>query len=179
MLNSKPDAQSLFGSAPSRFYVITFCTPVDPTSFSSCRRPVGPSIRPARPRQQQRLLGSALEERDEVVALLGLLHAGEGHLGAGYVLFRVLEVVELQLPSVVGQCTAPVSINARSTYQSVLAPGDALGLVCIRVGKARHLARLAAEEAVQLGSDLVALASSQRMALRASRLLAWLHPIMS
>jgi hypothetical protein len=137
------------------------------------------SIRPARPRQQQRLLGSALEERDEVVALLGLLHAGEGHLGAGYVLFRVLEVVELQLPSVVGQCTAPVSINARSTYQSVLAPGDALGLVCIRVGKARHLARLAAEEAVQLGSDLVALASSQRMALRASRLLAWLHPIMS
>ena len=29
MLNSKPDAQSLFGSAPSRFYVITFCTPVD------------------------------------------------------------------------------------------------------------------------------------------------------
>jgi hypothetical protein len=160
-------------SAPSRFYDVTFCTPV------LLVRPDGPSITPREPRPLQRLLGGALEVRDEVVALLGLLHAGEGHLGPRYVLFRVLEVVELQLPSVVGQRTAPVSANARRTYQSVLAPGDALGLVCIRVGKARHLARLATEEAVQLGSDLVAAASSQRMALRASRLLAWLHPIMS
>lgn len=48
-----------------------------------------------------RLFGGALQVRDEVVSLLGLLHSGKGHLGPGDVLFGVLEVVELELPSVI------------------------------------------------------------------------------
>lgn len=43
----------------------------------------------------ERLFGLLLEERDEVVSVLGLLETAEGHLGAGNVLLGVLEVVEL------------------------------------------------------------------------------------
>lgn len=68
-------------------------------------------------------------------------------------------------------------MDTSRTYQRILAPGDALGLVGVGVGKARDLARLATKEAMQLRSDLVALARAQRMALRAPRLLAWLHLI--
>jgi hypothetical protein len=150
---------------------------IDPTS--SCRRSLARIARtshpsdlhvelpcPARPK---RLLGGALEVGDEVVALLGLLHAGKGHLGARDVLFRVLEVGELRLLLV-----CRVTAWSRATDQSILGPGDALGLVCVGVGEAGHLARLAAKEAVQLGADLVALAGAQGMALRTPRLLTWL-----
>ena len=55
-----------------------------------------------------------------------------------------------------------------STYQSVLVPLDALLLVRVGVREALDLASVAAEEAVEVGSDLVALALLQVMALRAS-----------
>lgn len=42
------------------------------------------------------LLSLLLEEGDEVVAVFGLLEAAEGHLSAGDVLLRVLEVFELR-----------------------------------------------------------------------------------
>jgi hypothetical protein len=45
---------------------------------------------------------------------------------------------------------------------------DTLLLVCLGVGEARDLTALAAEEAVQVRSDLVALALLQVVALRAS-----------
>lgn len=48
-----------------------------------------------RPRARRRLFGLLLEEGDEVVPVLGLLEATEGHLGAGNVLLGVLEVLEL------------------------------------------------------------------------------------
>lgn len=41
------------------------------------------------------LLGLLLEVRDQVVTVLGLLETAKGHLGAGDVLFGVLEVLEL------------------------------------------------------------------------------------
>jgi hypothetical protein len=41
------------------------------------------------------LCGLVLKEGDQVVAILGLLEATEGHLGAGNVLLGVLEVLEL------------------------------------------------------------------------------------
>jgi hypothetical protein len=43
----------------------------------------------------KRLFGLLLEEGDQVVTVLGLLEATEGHLGAGNVLLGVLEVLEL------------------------------------------------------------------------------------
>lgn len=43
----------------------------------------------------RRLLGLVREEGDEVVSVLGLLEAAEGHLGTGDVLLGVLEVLEL------------------------------------------------------------------------------------
>jgi len=43
-----------------------------------------------------RLLGLLAEEGDQVVPVLALLEATEGHLGAGDVLLRVLEVLELR-----------------------------------------------------------------------------------
>ena len=58
-----------------------------------------------------RLFGLVLEEGDEVVAVLGLLEATEGHLGAGDVLLGVLEVIE----------------------EGVLVPGDTLLLVGVGV----------------------------------------------
>ena len=58
-----------------------------------------------------RLFGLVLEEGDEVVAVLGLLEATEGHLGAGNELLGVLEVIE----------------------EGVLVPGDTLLLVGVGV----------------------------------------------
>ena len=95
-----------------------------------------------------RLFGLGLEEGDEVVAVLGLLEATEGHLGAGDVLLGVLEVVE----------------------ERVLVPGDALLLVGVGVRVTGDLAGLAAEETVELGADLVALALLQGVALSAAGL---------
>lgn len=56
------------------------------------------------------------------------------------------------------------------TNQSLLVPGDALLLVGVGVGVALDGARLAAEQAVQRGADLVATAGLERVALRAARL---------
>ena len=55
-------------------------------------------------------------------------------------------------------------------YQRVLVPSDALGLVGVGVGEARNLTALAAEEAVEGRTDLVALAFLEGVALRAARL---------
>ena len=52
--------------------------------------------------------------------------------------------------------------------QGVLAPCDALGLVRVGVGEALDLARLASEQTVKIGPDLVAGVLLQRVALRAS-----------
>jgi len=95
-----------------------------------------------------RLFSLLLEESDEVVTVLGLLETTEGHLGAGDVLLGVLEVLE----------------------EGVLVPGDALLLVGVGVGVALDLSGLAAEEAVEHGADLVALALLQGVALRAAGL---------
>jgi hypothetical protein len=54
------------------------------------------------------------------------------------------------------------------TYQCALVPVDTLLLVCLGVGETRDLTTLAAEETVQVRSDLVAFALLQVMALRAS-----------
>lgn len=94
------------------------------------------------------LLGLFLEERDQVVSVLGLLQTGKGHLGARDVLFWVLEIIK----------------------QSVLIPMDSLGLVGIGVGESSDLARLAAEDSVKLRSDLVSLAGFQGVTLRTSSL---------
>lgn len=86
----------------------------------------------APPTPCRRLRGRLPEEGDHVGALLRLLEAGEGHLGARDVLLRVLEVVE----------------------ERVVVPDDALipvGL-CVRVALDR--AGRAAEEAVQVGAGL-------------------------
>lgn len=86
--------------------------------------------------------------RNQVVPVLALLEAAKGHLGAGDVLLGVLEVLE----------------------QRLLLPGDALALVGVGVGVAVDGARLAAEQPVQRGADLVAAAGLDRVALRAARL---------
>lgn len=82
------------------------------------------------------------------VAVLGLLETTEGHLGARNVLLGVLEVLE----------------------ESVLVPVDTLLLVGVGVGEALNLARLAAEDTVELRADLVALAGPQGVALCATGL---------
>jgi hypothetical protein len=82
------------------------------------------------------------------VAVLGLLEATEGHLGARNVLLGVLEVLE----------------------ESVLVPVDTLLLVGVGVGEALDLTGLAAEDTVELRADLVALAGLQGVALRAAGL---------
>ena len=115
----------------------------------------------------QRLLGLCLKEGDKVcckiisgvlkvirtrsvltVPVLSLLEATEGHLGARNVLLGVLEVLE----------------------ESVLVPVDSAVLVGIGVGEAGNLARLAAEETVELRANLVALAGLQGVALCATGL---------
>lgn len=55
-------------------------------------------------------------------------------------------------------------------YQSVLVPVNTLLLVGVGVGETLDLARLAAEEAVQSGSDLVAAAILDGVALSATGL---------
>lgn len=90
--------------------------------------------------------GRRFQVSDEIGALGGLLQTGEDHLGAGDVLLRVFQVLE----------------------EGVLAPGDSLGLVGIGVGESSGLTGLAAEDSVQVGSDLVLTASFHGVALRAS-----------
>jgi hypothetical protein len=82
------------------------------------------------------------------VAVLSLLEATEGHLGARNVLLGILEVLE----------------------ESVLVPVDTLLLVGVGVGEALDLTGLAAEDTVELRADLVALAGLQGVALRAAGL---------
>jgi len=85
-------------------------------------------------------LACSLEISNDVVALLGLLEAIESHLGARDVLLGVLEIVE----------------------QGVIRPDHALVLVGVRVRKPGHLTRLAAYQAVQVGTDLVGTALKQK-----------------
>lgn len=92
------------------------------------------------------LLGRVLQVGDQVSALVGLLQTSEHHLGAGDVLLGVLQVLE----------------------EGLLVPGDALGLVGVRVGEARSLASLATEQTAQVGSGLVLAASLHGVALRAT-----------
>lgn len=68
-------------------------------------------------RRGERLLGLVLEESDEVVSVLGLLEATEGHLGAGDVLLGVLEVLELDQGRQL--CTQWVCIRSKHTSVSV------------------------------------------------------------
>ena len=82
------------------------------------------------------------------VAVLGLLEATEGHLGARNVLLGVLEVLE----------------------KGVLLPLNTLVLVGVGVRETGDLARLAAEETVELRANLVALAGLQGVALCAAGL---------
>merc|ERR1712046_33137 len=75
-------------------------------------------------------LAHGLEVCDEVLPLVGLLDASEGHLGALDVLLGVLEVLE----------------------EDFVGPGDARLLIGARVGEAIHLARLASEEPGEVGA---------------------------
>ena len=77
------------------------------------------------------------------VAVLGLLEATEGHLGARNVLLGVLEVLE----------------------ESVLVPVDTLLLVGVGVGEALDLTGLTAEQTVKVGPNLVGLALTEGVAL--------------
>lgn len=63
-----------------------------------------------------------------------------------------------------------VAIRCETTYQSVLIPGDALLLVGVGVGVTVDLASLAAEETVQVGTNLVALTLAESVALGATGL---------
>lgn len=81
--------------------------------------------------------------RNEVVAILLLLQAAKGHLGARNVLLGVLKVVE----------------------QGLVIPDDTLVLVGVGEGIARGGTALAAKEAVQVGSDLVAAVGLDGVAL--------------
>ncbi|KAI6756299.1 hypothetical protein HG530_012035 [Fusarium avenaceum] len=86
--------------------------------------------------------------RNEVVAILGLLQATEGHLGTGNVLLGVLEVLE----------------------ESVVVPLNALLLVGIGVGVAIDGTSLAAPKTVQGRADLVATVLLNGVALSTSGL---------
>jgi len=85
---------------------------------------------------------------DEVIPVLLLLQTSEGHLGAGNVLFGVLEVFE----------------------QSLLIPSDTLVDVSGGVGEVFSLTSLTAENAVEVGSDLVGLTGTEGVALSATSL---------
>ncbi len=86
---------------------------------------------------------------DEVGAVLGLLDAGEDHLGAGDELLGVLEVLE----------------------EVLLVPGDTRVLVGSGVGVALAGAGLAADDAVEVGALLgLALSSNDGVALEAELL---------
>lgn len=82
------------------------------------------------------------------VPVLSLLEATEGHLGTRNVLLGVLEVLE----------------------ESVLVPVDGALLVGVGVRETGDLARLAAEETVELRTNLVALALLEGVALCATGL---------
>lgn len=82
------------------------------------------------------------------VPVLSLLEATEGHLGTRNVLLGVLEVLE----------------------ESVLVPVDGALLVGVGVRETGDLARLAAEETVELRANLVALALLEGVALCATGL---------
>lgn len=63
--------------------------------------------------RRRRLLSLLSQKGDEVVAVLGLLQATEGHLGAGNVLLGVLEVLELaRLLAVERLCNTAMYSNA-------------------------------------------------------------------
>lgn len=62
----------------------------------------------------------------------------------------------------------PLSSGQFVSYQSILLPLDGLVLICIRIREAFDLSGLAAEQAVEVGSDLVALLCLQVMTLGAS-----------
>lgn len=85
-------------------------------------------------------LACPFEISNDVVALLGLLEAIESHLGTRDVLLGVLEIVE----------------------QGHIRPDHALVLVGVRVRKPGRLTRLAAYQAVQVGTDLVGTALKQK-----------------
>src|SRR6202043_906629 len=82
------------------------------------------------------------DERPEIVDLLVVLDAGEGHLGAGNFGFGIPDVF----------------------LEFGLVPGDAGILVGVRVTVVRHGAGLAAVQPVELGADLVLGAFADRMA---------------
>src|SRR5437660_273842 len=73
------------------------------------------------------------DERPQIIDLGVLLDAGEGHLGAGNLRLRVLDVV-LELG---------------------LVPGDAGVLVGVRIGIIRRRSGLASVQTVEFGADLV------------------------
>lgn len=109
--------------------------------------------------------------RNEVVPVLVLLQAAEGHLGAGDVLLGVLKVVELEgFGSAQAHVKGSLGRLFVLTYQRALVPGDALLLVGVGVGVTVNGTAGAAEQAVERRADLVAAASLKGVALRATRL---------
>lgn len=113
-------------------------------------------------RRRRALLGLLREEGDQVVAVLGLLQATEGHLGTGDVLLGVLEVLELKRRSATDRrkSKSPLHVclgsgDSGKTYESVVVPGDALLLVGIGVGEALDLTSLATEKTVKVGTNLL------------------------
>lgn len=76
---------------------------------------------------------TSIRWRQYTVPLLWLFQSGKGHLGAGNVLFWILQVLKERL----------------------LAPHNALVLVGRRVRVALHGARLAAKQPEQVGPQLV------------------------
>ena len=95
-----------------------------------------------------RLLGQGAEVGDEVSALLLLLDAGEGHLGAGHELLGVLEV----------------------HVEHLGGPGHAGLEVGLGVGEALDGAGLAADDAEQVGADSVSSALGGGVALGSAAL---------
>lgn len=103
--------------------------------------------------------------RDQVVPVLVLLQSAESHLCARDVLLGVLKVFELADMLVL--CSREECYRQLVTYQSVVAPGDSLLLVGISVCEALDRASLAAEQAMQVGANLVGLSIAEGVALSA------------
>ena len=118
-----------------------------------------------------RLLGLVLEEGDEVVAVLGLLEATEGPLGARNVLLGVLEVLELGEGQYHKHNSVAICLGSVVSYKSVLVPLDTLLLVGVGVCVAIDSTGVAAEKTVKVGADLVALTLLQVVALCAAGLI--------
>lgn len=85
---------------------------------------------------------------DQIVSVLGLLQTTESHLGTRDVLLGVLEIVG----------------------HGLLRPDDTLLLVGVGVREALYLTGLSAENAVQVGTDLVGATGFNSVALQASSL---------